>query len=560
MWDGMSPGRDLARAVEIASTFARHGGGDLMRRSGLTAMLHRAGHVLPAATQLEEFVALAPALRTRRAFEALGPTFVKLGQLLATRVDLFPDEWIEQFAALQNQVPAAPYDQVRAQLVEDLGAPPEQVFARFDPEPLAAASIAQVYRARLHDGTEVVVKVRRPGIRPVVEADLRLLQRAAQAMEAHLPEMRQFAPVAVVAQFRESLRRELDLAAECRHAERIAASFASDPNLRIPRVHWRYCGERINVQDFVAGIAVCDLPALAAAGIDPRAIARRGAQAILAMMLRDGFFHADPHPGNVFALPGDRIALIDFGMVGRLSPRRRAQVVHLLHALVLRDADAVTQTLLDWTETAAVDEERLGQEVDAFIDRYHGVPLGQLHLGAMLLKIAALLREHRLHLPPDLALLIKVCITLEGMGRMLDPSFDMASEAAPFLRRALLGQHAPQAILRRGTRAVADLVETVAEFPRDLRRAARALRSGRMHLNLRLDQLERFGRQVDHSANRLTMGIVVAALVIGSSITMTVGGGPELLGLPAFGLLGFVGAVLAGAWLLLSIWRSGGGR
>jgi ubiquinone biosynthesis protein len=560
MWDRMIPGRDLGRAFEIASTFARYGGGDLVRRLRLAAMLHRAGHVLPAAAHLEEFVALSPPVRTRRAFEALGPTFVKLGQVLATRVDLFTDEWIEQFGALQNQVPAAPYEEVRAQLIEDLGAPPEQVFAHFDPAPLAAASIAQVYRARLDDGTEVVVKVRRPGIRPVIEADLRLLQRVAQAMETHLPEMRRYEPVAVVAQFRESLRRELDLAAECRHAERIAASFASDDTLLIPKVHWHYCGERVNVQDFVRGIAVCDLPALAAAGIDPRVIAKRGAQAILAMMLRDGFFHADPHPGNVFALAGDRIALIDFGMVGRLSGLRRTQVVNLLHALVERDAEAVTETLLGWTDAVSVDEERLGQDVDTFIDHYHGVPLGQLDLGAMLLEIAALLREHRLRLPPDLALLIKVCITLEGMGRTLDPAFDMASEAEPFLRRALIERYAPRAVLRRGARAMAELVDTAAALPHDLRRAARALRSGRMRLNLRLDQLTRFGRQVDHSANRLTMGIVVAALVIGSSITMTVGGGPELLGLPAFGLLGFIGAVLAGAWLMLSIWRSGGGR
>lgn len=560
MWDRMSPGRDLARAFEIALVFARHGCGDLIRRIGLAEMLHCTGHVLPAAEALGEFASLPPPVRVRKAFEALGPTFVKLGQILATRVDLFSQEWIEQFGALQNQVPAAPYAQVLEQLTEDLGDAPERVFADFDSTPLAAASIAQVYRARLHDGTAVVVKVRRPGIRPTVEADLRLLQRAARAIQAHLPEMRQFEPEAVVAQFRESLRVELDLMAECRHAERIAANFASDETLHIPKVHWQFCSERVNVQDFVRGVPVRDVSELIAAGIDPRTISRRGAQAVLAMMLRDGFFHADPHAGNVFALAGNRVALIDFGMVGRLSRRRRAQVVNLLHALVLRDAEAVTETLLDWSEGGALDEERLAAEVEAFIDRHHGVALGQLDLGAMLLDVVALLRAHRLRLPPDLALLIKVCLTLEGMGRTLDPSFDMASEAAPFLRRALLARYAPRELVHRGAHAAADLAEAVAQLPHDLKRAARALRGDRMHLNLRLDHLDRFSAQLDHSANRLTMGIVVAALVIGSSITMTVGGGPELFGLPAFGLLGFVGAVLAGAWLLLSIWRSGGGR
>ena len=560
IWDNLTVTRDLARLQEIAAILVRYGFGDLVRRMGLEGALVRAGKLLPL-DRLAELVALPAPVRVRRALEEMGPAFVKLGQVLATRVDLFAPEWIAEFGKLQNQVPAVPFAAIHAQMAEDLGAVPEDVFQWLDPVPLAAASIAQVHRARLHDGTEVVVKVRRPGIGPVVEADLRLLQRAAQVLEKKFPELRQFHPLGMVQQFKASLTRELDLAAECRNAERIADSFAGHDELVVPAVYWDYTSERMNVQDFVDGLPVSDVAALEAAGIDRRRIARDGAQAILKMMLEDGFFHADPHPGNVFVLPGNRIALIDYGMVGRLSRARRTQVVSLLFGLVEHDPQRVTDVLMDWTdEEAGRDEERIGEDVDAFVDRYHGVPLGQLDLAGMLLEVATLLRTHRLALPADLALLIKVCITLEGMGRSLDPDFDMARQAAPFLHRAMSALYSPRVLARQGLRSLSDTVGMLAAMPRDLRRLLRAARGDKLKLHLELNHLQQFSTQVGHSANRLTVGVVLAALIVGSSITLTVEGGPTLLGLPVFGLLGFVGAAIAGAWLVISIWRSGGGR
>ncbi|MBB5206547.1 ABC1 kinase family protein [Chiayiivirga flava] len=559
MWDGYHLTRDAARAYEIAGILVRHGWGDLVQRTGLAAALRRAGRLLPLA-HVAPPEPLPAATRVRMAMEALGPTFVKLGQILATRVDLFPPDWIAEFERLQSHVPAVPYDAIRAQLTEDLGAPPDAVFLRIDPAPLAAASIAQVHRAQLHDGTQVVVKVRRPGIRPVIEADLRLMQRAAAAIHAHMPELRAFHLPEVVEQFRQSLLRELDLAAECRHAERIAAAFAGDAALVVPAVRWDYTSERVNVQDWIDGIPIADIAALERAGIDRRALARAGAQAILRMMLLDGFFHADPHPGNVFALSGNRIALIDFGMVGRLSRRRRGEVIALLHGLVERDATAVAEVLLDWAGREATDERRLQDDVDAFIDRYHGVTLDRLDLAGMLLDTTVLLRQHRLALPPDLALMVKVCITLEGLGRSLDGEFDMAGEAAPFLRHAMRARYAPRAVAGRSLSALAVAGDLLADAPRTLRALVRAARAGKVRIHLDLEQLQAFGRQVDHSANRLAMGLVLAALIVGSSITMTVAGGPTLWGLPTFGLLGFIGAVLAATWLLVSIWRSGGGK
>lgn len=559
MWNGVIAARDLSRIYDLASILVRYGAGDLVRRMGLDGTLARLGKVLPL-DQLEVLVAMPAPMRLRCALEEMGATFVKLGQVLSTRVDLLGPDWIAELSKLQNRVPAVDYSQIHAQIVEDLGAEPEAVFLTFDRVPLAAASIAQVYRARLADGTEVVVKVRRPGLRPMVDADLRLLRRAARAIEVHIPELRQFHPVALVQQFCAALSLELDLAAEGRHAERIAASFSGSDYLVVPRVYWEYTGERLNVQQFIDGIAVTDLAQLDTAGFDRRLLAQRGAQAIFKMMLEDGFFHADPHPGNVFALTGDRFCLIDFGMVGRLSQARRQQVVELLYGLVQRDARRVTDLLLDWTEGADVDEDVLLQEVDGFIDRYHGVPLGKLDLAGMLIEVTTILRTHRLALPADLALLIKVCITLEGMGRSLDPDFDMARQAAPFLRRAMRARFSPQSIMDEGRRALLETAGVVAEVPRLLRRLLRSARGGKMKVHIEVSHLESFSRQIDHSANRLTVGVVLAALVIGSSITMTVKGGPMLLDLPLFGLMGFVGATLAGAWLIVSIWGSGGGK
>ncbi len=559
LWEGLSATRDLGRVYDIASILIRYGFGDMVGRLGLARLLSGAGRVLPLG-HIEELVALPTPVRVRRALEEMGPSFVKLGQVLATRVDLFAPEWIAEFGKLQSQAPEVPFAAIREQLVDDLGAPPEELFAWLNPRPLAAASIAQVHRARLHDGSEVIIKVRRPGIRRIVEADLRLLQRAAQAIETRFPELRQFQPTGVVRQFRISLTRELDLAAECRHAERIAASFAGHDEIVVPAVHWDYTGARMNVQDFIDGIAVSDVAALEAAGLDRRLIARRGAHAVLKMMFEDGFFHADPHPGNVFVLPDNRIALIDYGMVGRLSDARRTQVVGLLDAMVLRDAERVTDVLLDWTSQPGIDEAQLAQDVDALVDQYHGVPLGQLNLAAMLIDVTALLRANRLALPADLALLIKVFVTLEGLGRTLDPDFDMAGEAAPFLRRAMLARYSPGTLAKDGWRVLADTASVLSVLPRDVRRLMRSARGGNLKLRVDVERLEQFGVQVTHSANRLTVGVVLAALIVGSSIALTVAGGPTLLGLPAFGLLGFLGAAVAGAWLVISIWRSGGGK
>jgi len=554
-----STARDLGRLQDIASVFVRYGFGDAVRRLGMAGALERAGKILHW-TQAAQLARLTPPERVRHALQDLGPTFVKLGQILATRVDLFAPEWIDEFEKLQDRAPPAAFGEVRAQMTQDLGVAPEDVFESFDPEPIAAGSIAQVHRARLADGAQIAVKVRRPGIRPIVEADLRLLARLAGILEAEFPALARFRPREVVRQFTLTLRRELDLAAECRSAERVAHSFRDHPEIVVPKVYWDRTGERINVQAYIDGIPSRDLKAVDRAGLERSVLARRGAQAVLKMVIEDGFFHADPHPGNVFYLPGNRIAFIDFGMAGHLPERRRDELVELLNGLVERDSASVVEVLLDWADAAQVDAERLTIDIDGFVDRYHGVPLKGLRVGEMLADMTVLLRDHELALPPDLALVLKVCVTLEATGRELDPEFDMAGEAAPFLRAAVLARRGPAALAKRGWRALGTVLEIFSELPQDLRRVLRSARSGRFQVHIDLTRLNRFGNQLDRAASRLTVGVVTAALIIGSSIVMTVEGGPKLLGLPLFGLLGFLGAAAGSLWLLYSIWRSGRGE
>lgn len=556
LWQALNAARDLGRVQDIAAVLIRYGFGDLVRRIGMSGALERAGEVLHW-NRAEELARLKPPERIRRILEELGPTFVKLGQVLATRVDLFGPEWLAEFQKLQDKAPAVDWQQIHAQLSEDLGAAPEEIFAHVDPEPLAAASLGQVHRARLHDGTEVILKVRRPGIRPVVEADLRLLQRLGEILESEADELRRYRPQLLVRQFSATLRRELDFAAECRNAERIAELFADDDSLVVPAVFWEWSGERLNVQSYIDGVPGRDLEALDRAGLDRTAIARSGTRIILRMILQHGFFHADPHPGNVKYLPDNRIGLLDYGMVGHLSDSRRQEVAELLYGLVSRDAELVATTLIDWSESEETVSDALREDITEFIDHYHGVALEKLDMGKMIGEITGVLRQHQLVLPSDLVLMLKAFITMEGMGRSLDPSFDMAGEAAPVIEEVLKTHYSPANVARRMQQSVSDSLKMIGSLPSDLSRLMRAIRRGRIEVHLDVRSLKDVGNKLDRAASRLTLGVVTAALIIGSAIVLNVQSDREAFGLPLFGLLGFVAAALGGVWLLFSIWRSG---
>ncbi|PTQ65072.1 ABC1 kinase family protein [Celeribacter persicus] len=543
---------DLRRLTEIAGILIAHGFGDLVRQLGIDRLI---GGIKKATfhKQAAPNHSLAPEARLRLALEELGPTFVKLGQILSTRADLLPPAYIAELGHLRDKVRTLDWADLIVEVEAELGIPLAEAFDALDTTPLAAGSIAQVHRARLKTGEDVVLKIRRPGIVPVIEADLRLIGRLASLAETE--GLSRFRPVEIATEFARSLRSELDLANECRNAERVAASFADDPNIRIPTVHWQWSRENMNVQSHVSGLPGSDLTAVRAAGLDLTVLARRGADAVLKMIFADRFYHADPHPGNVFYGPGNEISFIDFGMVGQLTRQRRDELVDLLFGVVEKRADKVAGILLRWAGTDGGDVVQLAAEVERFIDRVHGVPLGELHLSGMISDLVAVMREHHLALPYDLTMLIKAFISLEGMGRELDPGFDMISAAQPFLEDLVWQRRGPQEWMRRTREGIADGFGLMTELPHDLRKLLDVAQTGRLKLHIELDQGERYLKRLDRLMARLTMGIVIAALTIGSSIVMAASGDELSIGVSIFALLGFFGAVLGGVWLLWAIWR-----
>lgn len=548
--------RDLGRIHDIASVLIRYGFGSFVRGLGMGEVLERAGKALHW-EQVEDYVKLDTPQRVRRVLEELGPTFIKLGQILATRVDLLPPQYITELEKLQDQAPPVPFDELLPQLEEDLGGSIDDFFSAVERQPLAAASIAQVHKAILKNGTPVILKIRRPGLRKIIEADLRLLQRIADIAESESPDIRRFHPKDVLRQFNQSLRRELDLGAECRNAERVAANLAEDDNITIPNVYWQWTGERLNVQEYIQGIQGRDLAAVDEAGLDRKLLADRGVKAVIKMIMVDGFFHADPHAGNVFYLEDNKLAFIDFGMVGRLTEERREQVVSLLYGMTNHLPTKVAEILEDWSDNIYTDEQVLTIDIEAFVDQYSSLALKDLSITAMMGDLMAILRDHNLILPADLALLIKAYITLDGLGRQLNPEFNILVFASPYVQSIMMERYRPDAIAKRGWRNLVGVADLLSSLPKDLRKLLRASRKGAVQVDITVRRLDQYVNSIDNAISRLTMGIVTAALIIGSSIIMAVKGGPEIMGLPAFGFLGYSFATIGGVWLLLSIWKSG---
>jgi ubiquinone biosynthesis protein len=551
--------RELPRLQEIAAVFIRHGLGEFVQRIGIAGVLERAGQILHR-NPVAEQITLDPAQRMRMALEELGPTFVKLGQVMATRVDLFPPRWIAEFEKLHAEVPAVAFEELIPELTRSLGRSPFEVFRDIETHAQGAASIAQVHRAKLQDGTPIVLKVRRPGVREKIDADLRLLRRVSELIESEIPEARRYHPAEVAAQFARTLEREADFATETRNIERFAKNFAGDPHIVIPRIYPEYTSDVLLVQEHVEGIPATNPAAVAAAGLDRKVLAARGVDAFLKMILLDGFFHADPHPGNVFYVPGNRIVIIDFGMVGRLSPQRRAQVIDLLGGLARMAEEPMMEVLMDWAGDAYVDEVKLAADVNEMVFDYEGVPLKDIRVGNVIRQFAGIVREHSIVLPSDLSLMFKALITLEGLGRQYDPDFHITDHLTPLVRNALAERYQPNELMRRGRSAVSEFMSVVGGVPRDLARFLREARRGKTCIDLDLKRLDSFGRQLDRTLDRVTVGIMTASLVIGSAIVLTVQDGPTFLGipvLPAVGLFGYLLAFLNSVWIVYGIWRAG---
>jgi ubiquinone biosynthesis protein len=402
-----------------------------------------------------------------------------------------------------------------------------------------------------------VLKVRRPNVRESIGADLRLLSHLGRLIESEVEQVKRFQPGKIIGQFSKSLRSELDLAMEGHNTERFRRNFADDENIVFARIHWDYTSESLLVMEYIQGIPGNNLAQARAAGLDLKLLGERGANAVLKMVLIDGFFHADPHPGNVFYLPENRLAMIDCGMVGRLTLERRDEIADLLAALVSRDINALLDILIEWAGDAPIDETKLATDVDEFIGNYDNTPLKQVRFSALLNDLTAVMRENHLSVPPDLTMLFKALVTLEGLGRQLDPDFQIVKHLTPFVKNIIVDRYMPSALFKRGRRGIVNLVDAVASLPNDVSQVLHEAARGRLKINFDLKRLDHFGHQLDHSTNRLTIAMIAAALIVGSSIVMTVKGGPTIFGLPAFGFMGFFLAFVIGLMLMISIWRSG---
>ncbi len=457
----------------------------------------------------------------RLALEQLGPTFIKVGQILSTRPDLLPPDYLTELAKLQDDAAPVPTDEMLEVIAEELGS--TAVFEVLDPRPLASASIGQAYAAEV-GGVEVVVKVRRPGVMETVERDLEILASLAQRARRHVALAREHDVVGVVEEFARTLRRELDYLREADNAERFATNFAGDADVHVPAVLWETTTSRVLTLERVRGLKVDDLAGLDAAGIDRRALAQRAVRVLCRMVFEDGFFHADPHPGNFFVLPDGRLGLIDFGMVGELDDDLRHRLVSLMGALVRRDAARATRALLDLAEpSATVDEAALREEVAVLIDRFGALTLAEVSVAELVQEVLALLRRHRLRMPSDLALLAKTLLMAEGLGVRLDPDFQVSTVLAPYAKRLLADELGPDALVRRMTQMLRDVLAAGAQAPRDLHGLAQALGRDGLDLHLRTSELAPLVVELDRIGNRVVAGVVAAALVDGLSRVVTAG-------------------------------------
>lgn len=536
--------RDISRMREIITVMTKYGLGGFLQRIKLSY-----GSADESASGSRY---MSTPRRFRMAFEELGPTFVKLGQILSTRVDIFDAEWIEEFEKLQSNVAPIPVASIDELIESYLGRPMGEVFRSFDSVPVGSASIAQVHKAVLSDGETVAVKIKRPDIEPVIQADLRILTHLAGLIESEIPEVRRYQPAQMVQYFARSLAKETDLSVELRYMQRFGQTFDSDPFVRIPRVYPDISNRQILVQEHIGDTLLKDIRIETLDAPMRTQLAARITDTLFTMILQQGFFHADPHPGNIFIGSDGRITLIDFGLVGHLSSTRRREIVDLINALTRKDQFTMQYVLSNWAQGDLPDENLLGADVLEMLLNYEHTPVRDLRISQVINDITQIMRNHCLTLPGDLVMLFKTLITLEGVAKRLDGQTELLERAKPIVADAFKERSSPEHILRKGRMHLQTLLQAADELPQNLFRLSRRLQKGQMGITLDFKRFDQISHQIDRAANRLTMGIVTAALIIGSSIVMSIETGPKFIG--------FIGYLLAFAnslWIIWSIWRSG---
>ena len=496
--------------------------------------------------------------RVRLALEELGPTFIKLGQMLSTRFDFLPLEYVTELRKLQDRVPPFPADDALRIIEEELGQPVEEAFESFDDEPIAAASVAQLHRAVTEGGDDVVVKVRRPDIIEIIEADIPILEDLAGLMEKYIPESHVFDPSGLVSQFRSWIGEELDFIQEGRNIHRFKRNFSSDEMVYVPDVYWDLTTDGVLTMEYIDGIYIDDVEAIRKAGMDPSIIAENGTLFVLRQIFDFHFFHGDPHPSNMLVLPGNVIAPLDYGLMGRLDKVLVGEIGDLLLGIIKNDISLIVSTLVDLNRLKTdVDREQLRIDVSDLLAHYHSVPLHMLNFERFFNDMVRLIRDNGIQFPRSLYLMGKGLILMEGIAQRLDPQYNLITAAESYFTKTKIGRAEAEKLMRNASMMVEDYSELVLKAPRMISEILRNARWGKLGINLRHIRIGDMIKQLDRSSNRLSFSMIIASMVVGSSLIIRLEKGPLLWGLPVFGLMGFILAGLLGLWLVFNILRSG---
>jgi len=550
---------EIARVRRIIEVLVRNGLGFMVEQLALNRIVP--GFWRRQRIRADEAISrLTVPERARRTLEDLGPTYIKVGQLLSGRADLLPRPYIEELAKLLDSALPVPADAIRTTIEKELGLPVEELFAAFDDSPIASASIGQVHRATLVDGQQVVVKVQRPDVDKKVEADLDLLLRQARFLERHSETLRDYNLAALADELARSVREELDYEIEGRNAERLKANLSKDPRFVVPQVFWNLTCRRVITLEYLDGIQFNEMDRLRAAGYDLSSIAQVGIEAYLMQVFVDGFYHADPHPANLMVM-ADRIALVDFGNVGYLAPRQKELLGDMFLQLLDQDAAGLARTVLKMGAVRGRPSlEALERDLQRLLMHYWGISLEKVPLGQMLAEIFAVAFRHKIHLPGDLALLARTIITLEGTGLALDPNVVLVEAVRPFAELLVRERLSPATAGRRAMRALQQATDLAQALPRRVDDLWDQLEEGEITLGVDVRRLEVIIAKLNSMVNRIAFSVVVAALIVGSALILL--GGKDSWRLPVLGLgipvaqIAFLGAVAAGGWLLISMIRS----
>ncbi len=536
----------LGRVKDIIMILIKYGFDDLVNRLevpgiGFVKKVHKADH------EMSTFQ------RIRCALEDLGPTFVKFGQIMSLRPDLLPSGLIDELSKLQDEVASIEFPRIKEAIEKDTGQPLNDIFSIFDPEPLAAASVSQVHRGVLKvDGRIVSVKVQRPDIKTKIRRDLDILASIAEHAHERIHDLKAYDLPNLIHVIRRTLLRELDFKREARNMK-IAASYNSEGSeIFIPEVYEEFCTDHLLVMEFVHGTKLKDLKT--ATLIDPESLAKQGLKTAMKQILDDGFFHADPHPGNILINSEERICLMDWGMTGRLSERDRYELIDLIKSIVARDAEAVVHALLHLgNPKEKINRRGLEREIMDVLDTHFTVPIKDMNIGRLLMAITELLRTYRLRLPADLVIMIKALITAEGSARLIYPDLDVISEARDYISSLSMKRFKPEALWRSIRFTISQFLSLNREIPERMVQVLNKAESGDLTLGFRHQNLGGLRHTLDNITNRLTFGIIIAAMIIGSSMIITTGIGPLLFGFPAIGVIGYLISGLLGLWLIFNI-------